>query len=97
MFDKNLKKIDIVKNFSIKTGLSVNFSKYLIDDLIFLIVKNIKDGHFNLKNIGSFKIINKSERKGRNPKTGKVYLISSRKSVSFTASKNLSKKLKNIL
>tara|TARA_B100000963_G_C22551436_1_gene636961 strand:+ start:473 stop:763 length:291 start_codon:yes stop_codon:yes gene_type:complete len=93
--NKNLKKIDIAKNFSSKTGFSINFSKQLIDHLIFSIIVNIKNGNFNLKNIGSFKIIHKDKRMGRNPKTGEEHLINSRKSIIFTPSKNLSEKLRD--
>ena len=61
----------------------------VINELIDAILQNIKNGHLNLKNIGSFKIISKKERIGRNPKTKKEYIISKRKSVSFKASKSL--------
>ena len=43
-----------------------------------------------MKNIGTFKLLLKKERIGRNPKTKKEIIIKQRKSVSFTVSKNLS-------
>ena len=49
----------------------------------------IRESHLNLKNIGSFSLISKKERIGRNPKTKKEYVISERKSVSFKPSKSL--------
>ena len=71
-----------------KSGFSYNFSKNLIDNLInVLLVK--KRGEIEFKNIGSFTIVNKKERLGRNPKTKEEYIISSRKSVKFTPSKNI--------
>jgi integration host factor subunit alpha len=85
----NLKKKDIVKDLSKKIGFSSNYSKKIIDDLIHIILINIKTGSFNLKDIGTFKIISKKERLGRNPKTKKEYIISKRKSVTFTPSKIL--------
>ena len=85
----NLKKINIIKDLSTKTGYSSNYSKKIINELIDLILLNIKNGHLNLKNVGSFRIISKKERIGRNPKTKKEYIISQRKSVSFKASKSL--------
>ena len=72
----NLKKIDIIKNLSKETGFSLNFSRKLINDLTDLVVQNIKSNNFNLKNLGSFKIIDKKERIGRNP--NKVLRISAR-------------------
>ena len=97
MTSKNLKKIDIVKNLSASSGFSLNFSKKVINDLIEIINTNIKSGNLNLKNIGSFKIINKKERIGRNPKTKEIFLISSRKSIIFTTSKKILEKLNKIV
>ena len=85
----NLKKIDIIKDLSIKTGYSSNYSKKVVNELVDAILQSIKKGNLNLKNIGSFKIISKKERIGRNPKTKKEYVISKRKSVSFKPSTSL--------
>tara|TARA_B100001093_G_scaffold482157_1_gene513546 strand:- start:6472 stop:6765 length:294 start_codon:yes stop_codon:yes gene_type:complete len=92
----NLKKIDIIKDLSEKSGYSSNYSKKVINDLIESILQNIKNGNFNLKNIGSFSVITKKARIGRNPKTKKEHVISQRKSVSFKASKSLLTKLNMI-
>ena len=89
MTNINLKKKDIVSDLSKKIGFSSNYSKKIIDDLIDIILVNIKTGNFNLKDIGTFKTISKKERLGRNPKTKKEYIISKRKSVTFTPSKIL--------
>jgi len=86
---KNYKKKDIIKNLNKSTGLSSNFSKKLINDLIDLIIQNIKKGNLNLKNLGSFKIIYKKQRLGRNPKTKDPFIISARKSIKFTVSKKI--------
>ena len=97
MFKNNLTKIDIIKNLSAKTGYPISFSKKLIDDLIKIISKDIKMGNINLKNVGSFKLINKKERIGRNPKTNEKFLIKSRKSISFTPSKKILNNLNKFL
>ena len=93
----NLKKVDIINDLSKKTGLSPTHSKKIINDLIDIILENIKTGQLNIKNIGSFKVISKKQRLGRNPKTKKEYVISQRKTVSFAPSKFLLKDLNKIL
>ena len=85
----SFKKIDLSKNISEKIGISVSLSKKLTEDLLEILSNKIKDNHLNLKNVGSFRIINKKDRIGRNPKTKEEFIIRSRKSISFTASKNL--------
>ena len=89
----NFKKEDIIKNLSFTTGFSLNYSKKIINDLVEILIKNIKSGNFNLKNIGTFKIIYKRERIGRNPKTREEFVITSRKTISFSLSRKILNKL----
>ena len=97
MSQNNLKKIDLIINLSLKTGLSKNLSKKIVDDLINIIIKNIKSGKLNLKNIGLIKTINKKERVGRNPRTKEEFKISARKVTSYTPSKSITVILDKIL
>lgn len=89
MLKKNIKRNDLAKILSIKTGYPTSFSKKIIDDIFDLISQNIKLGKFILKNIGTFKIIRKKERIGRNPKTKKEYNITARNTLSFIPSKKI--------
>mgnify|MGYP001195335655 CR=1 FL=1 len=93
MSKENLKKIDIARNLNQKTGFSLNYSKKIISNLIDIMVQVIKEGNLNLKNIGSFSLISKKERIGRNPKTKEEFTIISRRAVVFKSSKKLSKDL----
>ena len=97
MIRRNLTKEDIIKDLTLKTGFPFIYSKKLLSDLIEIIIQNIKSNNLILKNIGSFKIIHKKERIGRNPKNKQEFIISARKSVSFVASKKLSNRLKEFL
>ena len=89
MFKNNLTKIDLINKLSIVTGYSKIFSGKLVNDLIEIILLNIKSDNFQLKNIGSFKLLSKKERIGRNPKTKEKFIITSRKQISFTPSKKI--------
>tara|TARA_B100000575_G_C22641422_1_gene395009 strand:+ start:281 stop:556 length:276 start_codon:yes stop_codon:yes gene_type:complete len=89
VYNKNLTKIDIIKDLSNKTGFSKNYSKKIVDSLVKYLILNIKSGSFSLKNVGKFNIIYKKQRIGRNPKTKKEFIISARNSISFTPSKNI--------
>ena len=91
MAKHQLKKINIINNLNKRSGFSSNFAKKLINDLIKIIIKNIKSGNLNLKNVGSFKVIKKEQRIGRNPKTKEEFIISSRNSLSFISSINIKK------
>ncbi len=92
-----MKKIDLIKRLSKKTGYSKNYSKKLLEDFLKILTDQIVLGDFNLKNVGVFKIIHKNERIGRNPKTKKEYIISSRKVVIFNPSRKITNNLKKLI
>ncbi len=90
---KNYNKLDISKNLSKKKGFSLLFSKKIVDELIDVIKESLIDKNINLKNLGNFKLIQKKERIGRNPKTMEKFKILPRKSISFIAAKKILMKL----
>ena len=93
MSQNNLTKEDISIFLSRKKGYSVLYSKKIINNLIEILIDEIKENSFNLKNIGTFKILNKKERIGRNPRTKEIYKIKARKTIAFKPSTNLSRKI----
>ena len=91
----NFKKEDIAKILSTESGLSVSYSKKLINDLIVIMFEILNTDKLILKNLGSFKILNKKSRLGRNPKTKEKFIISARKILSFKASRNFLLEINN--
>ena len=73
MTRNNYNKKDLSDFLSEKKGYSSLFSQKIVDDLIHVICQNLVLGDITLKNLGVFKIIQKNERLGRNPKTKKTY------------------------
>jgi len=89
----NLRRIDLAKIISQKKGFPLLFSKKLIDNLIDVLIFSVSKNKLNLKNIGTFNIVKKNSRLGRNPKTRQEFIITARKSISFKPSKTLLKKI----
>lgn len=89
----NINKKNISKTINYNTGISVNYVNKIIDDFLNIFKEKIKEKNLNIKNFGTFKVLNKKERYGRNPKNKKLYKISARKSLSFIASKKLNDKI----
>jgi len=75
----NLNKENLANIIHKKIGLSNVISIKIVNDLLNIFNDNIKIGNLILKNFGTFKLINKNERVGRNPKTGETHLIKERK------------------
>ena len=92
----NLTKNNINKKINLKTGLPQEYINNIIEDFILILKSNINNNHVNIKNFGTFKIINKKERLGRNPKNNRIHLITARKMISFVSSKSLNEKINNL-
>ena len=95
---KTITKLDLVNHLNEKLGLNKVESKELVEAFSDEIKKSlINNEEVKLSGFGNFKILNKRERPGRNPKTGEPAIISARKVVTFKAGQKLRKKMSNIL
>ena len=84
----NLTKKDLVNLVYMQLGFSKQISENLIEDLLSIILENIKnEKKLKLSKFGTFTIRQKKSRIGRNPKTKETKLISSRNVVLFKPSK----------
>ena len=92
----NLTKKNISKIIFLKIGLSSKKVDLIVDDFIQILKYLIKNKEINIKNFGTFKIIYKNERVGRNPKNKKNYVIKARKSLSFRISKKLNNQINGL-
>jgi len=84
----NLTKKDLINSIYMQIGFSKSISENLLDDIIDIIVQNLKENNkIKISNFGTFSIRNKKKRFGRNPKTKEKKIISERTVVLFKASK----------
>ena len=85
----NLTKKEIINSIYMQIGFSKIISENLLDDIINIIINNLKK-HKKIKisNFGTFTIRSKKSRVGRNPKTKEEKNISERNVVLFKPSKD---------
>ena len=87
MSNKTLTRSDLSDSLSQKVGISrqqsINVMEAILETLAVGLVKN---GGVKLSSFGSFAVRQKSNRVGRNPKTGEEVVILPRKTISFKAS-----------
>ena len=94
MTAKNFIKKDLTNKIFQNLGFSKNFSAVILNDFIeSLISELIKSNTIKITSFGTFKISNKSERLGRNPKTKIAAKISARKVIKFKPSLLIKEKL----
>ena len=90
----NIKKNDILSNIKLSNRLPISFSDEVFNNLFEIFqIGLLKDGILKLSGFGTFKVLNKKERIGLNPKTKIKHTISKRKVVVFYPSKLVKNKL----
>ena len=86
----NLTKKDIINSIYMQLGFSKKVIENLLEDLLSIILSElIKNKKVKISNFGTFILIHKKSRIGRNPKTLEKKIITERNVISFKPSKNL--------
>lgn len=70
-------------------GITVREAEAILDSILTVIEKEVlKTGSFNLHRLGTFKIVKRKQRQGRNPQTGESIIIGGKKTVTLKYSKS---------
>ena len=94
MLKKNFTRKDLSNNVHQKLGFSKNLSSLLIDDFFESLVSELVKGNkIKISTFGTFLVVDKKERIGRNPKTKVEAKIMARKIVKFKLSNKFKVKL----
>ena len=90
-----MSKAEVVKALKEKAGLSTLAQAEAAYEKLFAIIGAAlqKGDSVSISGFGSFKVVNRKARKGRNPRTGEEIQIPASKAVKFTPSKALKEKL----
>ena len=89
MSQDKLTRETIAKQISIEFGIAYSTVYKKIDKILEIWSNMMINSDLSINYIGSFKINQKKERIGRNPKTKEEHLIKSRKVISFKKSNKL--------
>ena len=94
MLKKNLTRKDLINKLHQKLGFSKNFLSKITDDFFETLINElIIKKKVKISSFGTFTVLNKKERIGRNPKTKIEAKIISRKVVKFKPSVSLKNKI----
>jgi len=94
MTKKNLTRKHLVNKIYHNLGFSKNTSSSLVDDFFESLIYELTDSkNVKISSFGTFKVMNKKERVGRNPRTKVLAKITARKVVKFKPSLLLKSKL----
>ena len=96
MDEKTITKADLAEYLFQKIGLNKREAKEVVDSFFDELREALLSGEdIKLSGFGNFSIKRKSERPGRNPKTGEKVNTPEKKTIHFKMSKDLFKKLNN--
>ena len=94
MVKKNFNRKNLSNKIYQNLGFSKNFSSSIVDNFFEVIATElIRSSKVKISSFGTFKVMSKKERIGRNPKTKIEAKITSRKVVKFKPSLIIKKKL----
>ena len=94
MVNKNFTRKNLSNKIYNHLGFSKNLSLKIVEDFFETIASEIiKSNKIKILSFGTFSVLNKKERMGRNPKTKIQAKISSRKVIRFQPSLLLKKKI----
>ena len=94
MVKKNFTRKDLSNKIYQNLGFSKNLSSKIVDNFFEALISGIiKSNKIKISSFGTFSVLNKKERMGRNPKTKMEAKIFSRKVVKFKPSLLLKEKL----
>jgi DNA-binding protein HU-beta len=90
--NKNELAVQMVKDSSITKNDAIK----VIDEFVNIVTKELtnKDGKVTLVGFGTFKTLDKKQKKGRNPRTGEEIIIPRKKVVKFVPGKELKELVK---
>ena len=96
MLKMNITRKKLYNKVHQNLGFSKNMSSQIVDDFFELLIDElIKKEEVKISSFGTFKVIDKKERIGRNPKTKVVAKICARKIVKFKPSLKTKEKINN--
>ena len=94
MLKKNYTRKNLSNNIYQNLGFSKNISTLIIDDFFESLVSGLmKSNKIKIQSFGTFEVIDKKQRVGRNPKTKIEAKIMARKVVKFKPSNSIKKRL----
>ena len=94
MVKKNFNRKNLSSKIYQNLGFSKNLSSSIVDNFFEIMTSElIRSNKVKISSFGTFKVMNKKERIGRNPKTKIEAKITSRKVVKFKPSIAIKKKL----
>jgi DNA-binding protein HU-beta len=88
--DANVNKTDLIDKVAVTTELNKTSAARAVEAVLEIIAGTLREGDtVTLSGFGTFSVSNRSERSGRNPRTGEMITIPASKAPKFKSGKGL--------
>lgn len=85
-----MNKADLIARVAEESGVTKKLAAEVVENTFVAIKESLAAGEkFTLVGFGTFEVVERAEREGRNPQTGEPITIPARKAVRFKAGKAL--------
>ena len=90
----NISKNDVLREIYLNLGIPITFSQKILDSITEIITQGLNENNkVKISGFGTFKVVKKKSRIGRNPKTKQEHVIKARRVVVFYPSKEIKEKI----
>ncbi len=87
-------KKDIVRRIAAELDIDQTLTRKVVQNCLDTIIDVLTtEGRIELRNFGVFEVKTRAPRKARNPKTNQVVHVPAKQVITFTAGKNISRRL----
>ncbi len=85
-----MNKSELVERFKAEMGYSEEEASRIVDAMTDIMIDSLSQGDkISLPGVGTLAVVDRAERKGRNPNTGEELMIPATKNVKFSPGKRL--------
>lgn len=89
-----MNKAELIDRVSEKTGLPRRLSRQAVESLVASVKRSLQRGEdVHIVGFGSFKVLNRAPRRGRNPRTGQLINVPAKKAVKFAPGKDFKERI----
>lgn len=82
-----MNKKDIIKKIAENTGVTQKDATIIVDEFLSVIVENVQTDKVSIAGFGTFEVVERAARMGRNPQTSEEIMIPASKAPKFKPAK----------
>lgn len=82
-----MNKKDIIKKIAESTGVTQKDATIIVDEFLSVIVENVQTDKVSIAGFGTFEVVERAARMGRNPQTSEEIMIPASKAPKFKPAK----------